>query len=293
MKLMDVLMMASEFLRSKHIENPRLNAELMLCHLLGINRMDLYLQFDRPLTGEERERYKILLRRRESDEPLQYILEETEFMSLRFRVSPLVLIPRSETETLVEKAMELLQGRTGVRVLDIGTGSGNIAVSLAKYISHAEVVASDLTSDILSMAQENAELNGVSDRISWVQSDLTANAFPEEVQPPFDVVVSNPPYISKAEWDDLPREIREFEPRKALCDEDDGLTFFHVIAQKGIQILKPGGLLLVETGDGQGDKVPSILTGAGFTSVTVYPDLNGIDRVVVGKRDTEMKTLRS
>jgi release factor glutamine methyltransferase len=283
LKLMDVLKKAVSFLNSKAVENPRLNAELLLCQVLDISRLDLYLQFDRPLTNDERNRYKELLRRRGSYEPLQYILGETEFMSLRFKVSPHVLIPRPETEVLIEKVMDCMKDRPRTHLLDIGTGSGNIAVSLARYIKDTEVVASDISSDILSVARHNAEVNGVSNRIRFIQTEVSTDSLQKEFPASFDAVVSNPPYVALGEWDALPREIQRYEPRVALCDEGDGLTFYPVIAQKGQELLKTEGFLFVEVGDGQGDRVQSILEKAGYISVTIYPDLNGIKRVVSGK----------
>ena len=284
-KLVDVLKKATGFLDSKAIENPRLNGELLLCDLLGISRMDLYLQFDRPLTVDERNKYKDLLRRRESHEPLQYILGETEFMSLSFKVSSHVLIPRPETEILVERVIDCMKDKKHAHILDIGTGSGNIAVSLVRYLEGADVVASDVTKDILNIARHNAEVNGVSDKIRFTQADVSEEGFQKEFPSPFDVIVSNPPYVALEEWDTLPREIREYEPRTALCDEADGLTFYPIIAQKGKGMLKPGGFLFIEVGDGQGEKVCAILKKTGYTSVAMYPDLNGINRVVRGKTD--------
>ncbi len=279
-KLIDVLKEAALFLGRSGVENPRLNAERLLASVLRSDRVGLYLQFDKPLSAAERESFKALLRRRAGHEPLQYILGETEFMSLPFFVKRDVLIPRPETEILVEKVLESCKGRGPVRILDIGTGSGCIAVSLAKMLPGSPVDAVDAAPSALGLAESNAERNGVADRVRFFGADVRGEEFIRAVRPPYDIVVSNPPYVSLAEWPGLPKDVREFEPRTALCDEGDGLSFYRVIAHKAKALLSPGGKLFLEIGFGQKDSVFEILRSAGFTNIEAYPDLNGIDRVV-------------
>lgn len=274
---------AGLFLGRSGIADPRLNAERLLASVLKLDRMGLYLQFDKPLSSAERESFKALLKRRAGHEPLQYILGETEFMSLCFRVTRDVLIPRPETEILVERAVESCKGLGPVRILDIGTGSGCIAVSLAKMLPESNIDAADVSPSALSGARSNAELNGVAERVHFLEADVSGEDFIKTVHAPYDVVVSNPPYVSLAELPSLPKDVRDFEPRTALCDEGDGLSFYRIIALKAAILLSPGGKLFLEIGLGQKNSVFEILQSAGFTGIKAYPDLNGIDRVVKGE----------
>jgi len=281
-RLIDVLKEATAFLESKGIENPRLNAERLMGHVLGISRIDLYVRFEQLLNKEERNAYKTLLKRRAKHEPLQYILGETEFMSLQFKLTPAVLIPRPETEILVEQVITSLGDQQGCRILDIGVGSGNIAVSLAKYLSRVNVVGIDTSNEVLALAKENAEWNGVGDQIQFVLADVNKEDFNRVIKGPFDLVVSNPPYISLDDFQKLSEEIREYEPREALCDGQDGLSFYQIIARKGIELLRSGGKLFFEIGDRQSQSVQLILKEAGYTSIRVFQDLNSMARVVQG-----------
>ena len=280
--LRDIVKEAATYLKTSEIENPRLDAERLMGDVLGLSRAELYLSFDRLLKASERERYKNLVRRRAAHQPLQYILGETEFMALSFKVTPDVLIPRPETEILVEKIIETVKNQAGIRILDIGTGSGNIAVSLARYLKSADVVAVDSSPKALSVARENAQMHRVEGKVRFLQSDIREPHFAQAMDSPFDLVVSNPPYISAEAWDDLPIEIRQYEPKSALCDGEDGLVFFRIIAQKGRQLLRSDGRLFFEVGDGQHEEVKNILRKLKYQDVVAYPDLNGIERVVVG-----------
>jgi len=281
-RLIDVLKEAASFLGTRGIDNSRLNAEQLLGHVLGLKRIDLYVQFEKPISLQERKTYKTLLLRRASHEPLQYILGETEFMSLPFKVTPDVLIPRPETETLVEKIVEEAGGQEKISILDIGTGSSNIAISLAKYMTGAKIVAVDTNDEILSVARENATVNNVEEKIDFIKTDIREKEFCQVVMPPFDLVVSNPPYISEKAWEVLPEEVRKYEPKDALYGGADGFFFFQMIGEKGKEILKSGGKLFFEVGDGQSEKVETILRNMGYQNVKTFPDLNGIDRVVRG-----------
>lgn len=281
-RLIDVLKQAATFLESKGIENPRLNAERLMSYLLGIGRIDLYLRFEQLLNTKERDAYKMLLLRRAKHEPLQYILGETEFMSLTFKLTPAVLIPRPETEILVERIISSVNDRKGYRILDIGVGSGNIAVSLAKMLSDTSVVAVDTSREVLILARGNAEINNVKDQVEFILADVRKEDFNQIVEGPFDVIVSNPPYVSPDEFSRLSQEIREYEPNKALCDGQDGLSFYPIIARKGTALLKSGGSLFFEIGDGQSQMVQSVLKEAGYGNIRVFPDLSGVERVVCG-----------
>ena len=287
---MDVLKEATAYLKTKGIENPRLNAEQLLGHVLGLSRMDLYLRFEQPLSSNERNRYKTLLRRKADHEPLQYILNETEFMSLPFKVTPDVLIPRPETETLVERIIEETDREDTTRFLDIGVGSGNIVVSLAKVLPKAEFVGVDTNDRVLTIARENTQRNGLEKCIRFLKADILEEGFGKTVEGPFDMIVSNPPYISLLDWETLPREIQGYEPKSALCDNGDGLTFFRIIAQKSRELFQAKGKLFFEVGDGQSEKVQTILIKNGYQNVAAFPDLNFKERVIMGTYFKENRT---
>ncbi|MCK4822243.1 peptide chain release factor N(5)-glutamine methyltransferase, partial [bacterium] len=210
-----------------------------------------------------------------------------EFMSVPLKVSPDVLIPRPETELLVDKVIEEAKGLGDIRILDIGTGSGNVAIALACNLPVAIMTGVDLSGKILNVAMENAEKNGVKERIQFFQADVTEDDFYQQVQGSFDIVVSNPPYVSLEEWPGLPEEIREFEPRNALCDEKDGLDFFRIIAGRSGKILTSGGRLFFEIGDGQSESVRKILQKTGYIDIQIFQDLNRIDRIVRGVLGSE------
>ncbi len=286
--LINALSEAKQFLEKKRIEHPRLNAELLLGKVLDLARIELYTNFERPLQAEELQTYREFLNRRAGQEPLQYITGETEFMSLPFLVDPRVLVPRPETETLVEEALRLLPENSTAEVLDVGTGSGCIAVSLAHYRPSITVMAVDVSPEALEVARSNARLNQTDERIRFHKADLLSEAFLKEVGGPYDLIVSNPPYIRKDEWDDLPREIRDFEPVTALCDGGDGLSFYRTLAGKADVLLKKGGKLLVEAGYRQAEDIGTILREAEFNYQRVIPDLNQIERVIVTARENEL-----
>ena len=282
--MIDVLKEATAFLNDKGVDQPRLNSERLLCHVLNIARVDLYLMFDRPLTFDERNNFKQLLRRRINREPLQYLIGHTEFMSLNFRVTPDVLIPRPETEILVEKVIEDFKNKKNVRILDVGTGSGNIAISLTNYLNDAHVTTVDCSNKAITVAKENALLNKITDKINFSQADIQEENFQKKIDNGYDVVVSNPPYISLNEWSAIPDEIRLYEPRTALCDEGDGLIYFRIISSKCHNRIKPGGRIYFEVGDGQAYDVQKILLESGYHKIQTFPDLNDIERTVTGVR---------
>ncbi len=286
-KLIDVLKEASAFLETQGIDSPRLNAERMLAHVLGLSRIELYVQFEKPLESVEREAYKTLLRRRARREPLQYLTGETEFMSLPFRVTPAALIPRPETEILVEQAIETAKdiqkrGR-GLRILDIGTGSGCIAVSLAKMLPEARIDAVDRSEEALTVAGANAEQNGTGDQVTFSRVDIMEAPVPEGMTG-YDLIVSNPPYIPDSVIDGLEPEVRDHEPREALSGGDDGLRFYRHFREILPQMLGTHGAVLLEIGADQGDAVKGMFQDGNWSSVRILQDLAGLDRVTELKR---------
>jgi release factor glutamine methyltransferase len=272
------------YLASNSIDGPRLTAELLLAHVLQCSRMDIYLNFDKPLTKEELARFKELLRRRVAREPLQYILGDAVFMGLTFKVDRRVLIPRPETEILVERTIDTLRsfGDRALRVLDIGTGSGNIAVSIAHFLKNARVVAVDVSEDALDVAEANARSHKVDDRVEFRRINILASV---EGLSGFDCVVSNPPYVTHDEANTLSPEIIKHEPRIAVFGREEGLEFFRRIAEIGMQLLNPVGVILVETAYDQAAAVKTIFTNCGYREIEVFKDYDGNDRVVHVKKE--------
>ena len=274
--VLKLLQWTADYFRDKGIESPRLDAELLLSATLELDRVALYVNFERPLIADELARYREKVRRRADREPLQYILGETEFWSLPFSVNPAVLIPRADTEVLVEEALKEIDGCSSV--LDVGTGSGAIAVALAHEKPEIKVTALDCSEDALEVARGNARRNGVVERVACLAGDL--NSLPPG---PFDMIVSNPPYIPSRDWEQLMPEVRDHEPRLALDGGDDGLEAYRRIAVQALKILSPGGWLLVEVGIGQAAVVSALFKAAGLTEVVQRDDYAGIPRVVMGQ----------
>jgi release factor glutamine methyltransferase len=286
--IFDLLNRSTKFLSDKGIENPELNAEQLLRHTLSMNRVDLYLNQDRSLTQREMSAFKRCLKRRAAREPLQYILGETEFMSLPFVVDENVLIPRPETEILVEKTIEMCNekfaSKDRIEILELGSGSGCIAVSLAKYLENARITSLDISKDALKVAEKNAVLNGVDDRIQFINQDFTSSKIIKYFAEKFDVLVSNPPYVSPADFEDLPEEIKNYEPAIALSDNRDGLSFYHKIAEFSSGLIKPSGFLMLELGLGQMKEVKDIFLKTCFHNVNTFKDLNEIERILFCER---------
>jgi release factor glutamine methyltransferase len=245
----ELLKVTTEYLEKKGIESPRLSAEILLAHQLQIDRVKLYLRFDQPLHEREVAGYRLLVKRRLSREPIQYITGVQEFWSMDFTVGPHVMVPRPETELLVEHALALCRGEgsTGdpcTRVLDLGTGCGAIAVAIARELEGVAVWASDVSQEALDMARRNAKKHGVEEKIEFVLSDLWQGF--SNPQLTFDLIVSNPPYIRPEVMDSLPPEVREYEPRHALDGGDEGMYYIREIIQEAPRRLNPGGWILLE-----------------------------------------------
>ena len=273
------------YLREKGIDSSRLDAELLLSHLLRCRRLDLYLRFDQPLSEEELAGYRSLVRRRAGREPLQYICGRQEFWSLDFEVGADVLIPRPETELLVENALGLhreggLPGGIAPRILDLGTGSGILAVCTAREIETARVRASDITMGALTLARRNARRHGVDERISWVQGDLFAPFRPSD-QSRFDLILSNPPYVPEEELQGLAPEVRDHEPLRALNGGPGGMEVVRRILREAPAFLTQGGRLLMEVDPRQTEEALRTAeeTGA-YDPVEAIRDHTGRFRVV-------------
>ncbi|MFZ2446080.1 MAG: peptide chain release factor N(5)-glutamine methyltransferase [Syntrophobacteraceae bacterium] len=273
--ILRVLRWTTGYFSGKGIEQPRADAEVLLAHVLGLERLHLYLNHDKPLAPEELARFRELVRRRAASEPTQYIVGRQEFWSLEFEVTPAVLIPRPETEILVEKALELTGGAPAL-VLDLGTGSGAMAVALAHEREDIRVIATDESFPALLVAKRNAARNAVSDRVHFVRMDLMEALLPARC---FDIVVSNPPYVAEAEFLDLAPEIANYEPHSALRGGgEQGLGLVRKILEQFRDHLKPGGSLLIEIGKGQAEILEKDL--AGVAEFEFIKDYSGIKRVL-------------
>jgi len=274
--LLKLLRWMTDYFTEKGVDNPRLDAELLLAHVLKLDRVGLYLNYDRPLVAEELDTIRPLVKRRGQREPLQYLLGSTEFWSLEFIVTPDVLIPRADTEILVEEAL----GRAGSegQLLDVGTGSGAIVISLASELPNWQMTGLDISAPALAIAQTNLEKHQVTDQVKLLQGDLA-----ELPAQQYDLIVSNPPYIAQKEWDELMPEVRCFEPQLALLAENDGLDCYQKLAVQAISRLKSAGWLLVEIGYQQAEAVSEIFVAAGLVNLFVREDYSGQPRVVGGQ----------
>ena len=256
----------------------RRDAELLLLHTLELPKTSLFTEAHRLLSVAEQTGYEAAIARRATGEPIQYITGQQEFYGLMLKVSPAVLIPRPETELLVEAVLARLPAGDASRIVDVGTGSGAIAIALARKLPRAQVTAVDLSDAALAMARENAALHDVMERVRFVASDLL-EAVAGEV---FDAVVSNPPYVPETDRESLERQVRDFEPEMALFAGASGLDIYQRLVPQAWRLVKPGGLLAMEIGYGQRKALAEIL-GA-WEAVKFLDDLQGIPRVVIARR---------
>jgi len=285
MTILELLKTSTEHLKSKGITNSKTSCEILLSHALGMKRLDLYLNYDRKVSDAERERFRDLYKRRLTHEPLQYILGETEFMSLPFKVNSQVFIPRPETELLVEEVIKYCNTKWAhqpVRILDIGSGCGNIAVSLAYNLPESEVDGWDISPEAVKAAKENAQLNNVHRKINFSVKDILKASPGKPEYSGLHIVVSNPPYISTKEEHILEKEVLDFEPHSAFFAGEDGLVFFHTIARLAKNWLIEDGLLAFEAGYNTGAKVKELVIAEGFRNVHLIQDYARIDRIITG-----------
>ncbi len=271
----------SQLSAGPHPERARQDAETLLMHLIDKNKAWLMAHANEDFAGCSAIRYAGLLERRVKGEPIQYITGEVEFYRMPFRVTRDVLIPRPETELLVEKISGLGVHFCKPRLVDVGTGSGAIAIAFAHDWSHAAVTAIDLSPSALEVARSNAEKLGFADCIRFLQGDLLAPVANEQ----FDIIVSNPPYVPAADRDSLAVEVRDHEPSLALFAGNDGLDIYHRLIPQAFGTLAPGGFIALEIGYGQQAAVQLSLASTGFTNIEFTPDLQGIPRIAVAQRE--------
>jgi release factor glutamine methyltransferase len=271
----EALRRSTDYLTAKGVPTPRVDAEHLLGKAIGLSRLELYTKYDRPLGEPELAAARTLLQRRGCREPLAYVLSEWGFRRLTLKIDARALIPRPETEVVVERCLALLADAREPAVLDVGTGSGAIALAVADEHPGAQVTAVDLSEDALALAGENAELTGLATRVTFVRQDL-AKGLPGG---PYDLVVSNPPYVEPEEIGSLEPEVRDWEPREALVGH--GAT--EAVARGACTVLRPAGSLVLEVADGSAETVSELIGSLGFRDVLRTEDLSGRERVVEGK----------
>ena len=268
---------------SKELEEisptPRLDVETLLQKVLGVDRLYILLNLERVLSEDEEQLFNKFINERLNNRPIAYIVGNREFMGLDFFVKEGVLIPRPDTEVLVEEVIELAKKKDAKNILDIGTGSGAITVSLAKYLENVKVTSVDISDIALEIGKRNAISNEVDDRINFVKSDLFTNI---DKETKFDIIVSNPPYIKREVIDTLDKQVKDYEPYNALEGGEDGLDFYRQITKESIDYLKQGGILAYEVGHDQAEDVSEIMKSYGYTKIYKKKDIQGIDRVVIG-----------
>lgn len=280
-----LLAWARQALGQAGVENAAQESRWLVAHTLGLDNHHLASKAEQPVSGERWAHAESLVSRRAAREPLQYILGTQEFCGLEFHVSPAVLIPRPETELLVQESLRVVDFGTEAVLADVGTGSGCVAVTLATILGKARIVAVDRSPEALAVAKGNAERHAVADRIDWMEGDLLSPLRERGLAGRVDVIVSNPPYIAEADWAGLQPEVREFEPRSALIGGPNGTEFHERLLRESTEYLVPGGSLVMEIGQGQ---LPAVQRMAecmgGYGPLYVVKDEAGIERVVIVQR---------
>ena len=279
--VLDLLRISTTFLERRGVASPRLDTELLMAEVLGMDRLHLYINFDQPVSATERDALRELIKRRAAREPVALILGTREFRSRPFQIPSGVLVPRPDTELLAELAIEALEGQTAdPLVLDLGCGSGNLAVSIAAETA-ARVLAVDIAEAAIDATRQNAQVHDVADRVGVILGSWTSR-IPERFTGAVNLVVSNPPYVAEDDYSGLAPEITRFEPRAALVASGGTLAAYRQIADDLERWLAPGARVLVEVGQGQAAEVEAILGDAGLSALRRHEDLSGIERVVDG-----------
>jgi release factor glutamine methyltransferase len=281
-----LLSWVTEYLTGKGVDAPRLSAELLICHAVGLTRIELYTQFNAPVPQQKLDQLHDLVKRAGLHEPVAYLTGRTEFYSIELDISSDCLIPRPETELLVQRAIEFLRTRMGVQfVCDLCTGSGCIAVAIGRNFPDARVIATDISAGALEVAARNIEKHQLHERIELLQGDLFEPLIEQLDVSEFDLVVCNPPYVSSAEYETLSMNVRDYEPKSALLAGTDGLDIYRRLIGKVDEFLKPGAALMLEIGYAQGPAVQELLeqTGA-FAEIKIEKDPHDNDRVVTAVR---------
>lgn len=279
--VLEAIQLSSTYLEKKGVESARTNAELLLADILNCKRLELYLSFDKPLNENEINIYRERIKNRGQRIPLQYILGYVDFYGYKFCIDQSVLIPRPETELLVEKIIEDNSGNNKLRVLDIGCGSGNISLVIANKIKQSEVIGIDISAAAIKNAEKNKSSIKEYDNIQFLQIDILNDSI--EHLGKFDLIVSNPPYISLNDFNQLEPELKDYEPRISLTDESDGLSFYRKIILLSKLLLNPKGRIYFEVGKEQYKSISEMMLKNNFTNLKVVKDYSGIERIVCGE----------
>lgn len=277
-----ILQWTTSFLKQKEVESPRLESELLLAHARNCQRIRLYTDFETPLTDDERNKMREYVRRRANREPLAYITGKREFYGRDFRVGSGVLVPRPDTETLIDVCLDRMAKDQPVSACEIGFGSGCISITLAKQRPQLKIIASDISTEAMSFAKDNVELHEMANQVQLV----LGNGFEPIAAADaglFDGIVSNPPYIRNDEMSELPPEVKNYEPATALASGEDGLSLIRELISQAGSHLKPGGWMALELDPSQSDEAAELFTKAGFEDACIHNDLSGQDRVVSAK----------
>jgi len=279
--VLEVIKLSTDYLQKKGVESPRANAEILLAEILKCKRLELYLAFDKPLAENDVQVYREAIRKRGMRIPLQYISGNVEFYGLNLIVNKDVLIPRPETELLVEKIINESDKSAYLKILDIGVGSGNISLSILKNLPNTRVIAIDISENALVVAKQNAELNSLQDNIEFKVFDIMNDDL--NTLGKFDLIVSNPPYVSKNDYETLEPELKIHEPKIALTDNLNGISFYKKIIEKSNQILNKPGKIYFELGMDQSKQVQKLFENKQFSSISITKDYSGIDRIICGE----------
>lgn len=278
-KINEIFLKYKNILKERNFETYSLDVEVLLMNITGFSKTQLYTNTEYLLSLEEFKKFQNFFDRRLKKEPIAYIIGMCEFMGLDFLLNNHTLIPRSDTEILVEKAIQIINEKNFQSGLDIGTGSGAIAISILKYCPNIQMTATDINKNAIFKAKENAEKNKVLNRISFIESDLFQN-----VTSKFDIIISNPPYIKTNIINQLDDNVKNYEPKIALDGGEDGIIFYKKITSKANQYLKDNGFIMYEIGFDQAEDVTQILIENNFTNIEVLKDLAGLDRVIIGEK---------
>ncbi len=281
-----LLNLVTQYLTEKSVDSPRLSAELLLSHVLGLKRIELYTQYNQPVAKQELDRLRELVKRAGQNEPIAYLVGKTEFYSMEIDVTPDCMIPRPETELLVQRAIEFLRTREGTQfVCDLCTGSGCIAAAIAKNHPNARIIATDICDAALAVAAINVQKHQLQDKITLLSGDLFDPIIPQLDAGKFDLIVCNPPYVSSAEYEKLDKNIKDYEPRLALFAGDNGLDIYCRIIERVDLFLKLDAALILEIGYAQGQAIKEMLEQTQvFTEIKIEKDLHNNDRIVTAKK---------
>ena len=278
--VLEILQLSSDYLEKKGIESPRVNAELLLADVLNCKRLDLYLKFDQPLKEFEINKYREFLGRRAVFEPYQYIIGKSEFYGRVFNVDKNILIPRPETELLVEEVINYGKSKSELKILDIGTGSGNIPITIALELPNSQLTSIDISSKAISAAINNSSKYEIKDHISFLEIDVFSDKV-FSLNQKFDVIISNPPYVSLNDYSTVQKEILNFEPKEAVTDNGDGYKFYRRIAEISKKLLNENGVIFCEIAKNQSTVLNQLYLDFNYSSVNFKKDYQNIDRILV------------